>query len=76
MSYNYGQNNLRFDVRNSLNNSMGLETPTRFYAGTLEVTQNVLNADFSKPLDVGPGVSAGAGLRPGMARREVQRITR
>ncbi|HEY9254424.1 MAG TPA: TonB-dependent receptor [Stenotrophomonas sp.] len=53
MSYNYGQNNLRFDVRNSLNNSMGLETPTRFYAGTLEVTQNVLNADFSKPLDVG-----------------------
>ncbi|HVJ37883.1 MAG TPA: TonB-dependent receptor, partial [Stenotrophomonas sp.] len=53
MSYNYGQNNLRFDVRNSLNNSMGLDTPTRFYAGTLEVTQNVLNADFSKPLDVG-----------------------
>ena len=53
MSYNYGQNNLRFDVRNSLNNSMGLDTPTRFYAGTLEVTQNVLNADFSKPLEVG-----------------------
>ena len=53
MSYNYGQNNLRFDVRNSLNNSMGLATPTRFYAGTLEVTQNVLNADFSKSLDVG-----------------------
>jgi len=53
MSYNYGQNNLRFDVRNSLNNSMGLDTPLRFYAGTLEVTQNVLNADFSKSLDVG-----------------------
>jgi len=53
MSYNYGQNNLRFDVRNSLNNSMGLDSPTRFYAGTLEVTQNVLNADFSKALDVG-----------------------
>lgn len=53
MSYNYGQNNLRFEVRNSLNNSMGLDSPTRFYAGTLEVTQNVLNADFSKALDVG-----------------------
>ncbi|MDG2525826.1 TonB-dependent receptor [Stenotrophomonas sp. HITSZ_GD] len=53
MSYNYGQNNLRFDVRNSLNNSLGLDSPTRFYAGTLEVTQNVLNADFSKSLDVG-----------------------
>jgi len=53
LSYNYGQNDLRFDVRNSLNNSMGLDSPTRFYAGALEVTQNVLNADFSKSLEVG-----------------------
>lgn len=53
LSYNYGQNNLRFEVKNSLNNSLGLTSPTEFYAGTLEVTQNVLNADFSKALEVG-----------------------
>jgi iron complex outermembrane recepter protein len=53
ISYNYGQNNLRFEVKNSLNNSLGLDSPTQFYAGTLEVTQNVLNADFSKTLDWG-----------------------
>ncbi|RYZ74044.1 MAG: TonB-dependent receptor [Lysobacteraceae bacterium] len=53
ISYNYGQNNLRFEVLNSLNNSLGLASPTEFYAGTLETTQNVLNADFSKALEVG-----------------------
>lgn len=53
LSYNYGQNNLTFDVRNSLNNSLGVTSPTRFHAGTLEVTQNVLNADFTKTLDWG-----------------------
>jgi Outer membrane receptor for ferrienterochelin and colicins len=53
ISYNYGRNNLSFEVKNSLNNSLGLASPTDFYAGTLEVTQNVLNADFSKSLDVG-----------------------
>ncbi|WP_434030353.1 TonB-dependent receptor plug domain-containing protein [[Pseudomonas] boreopolis] len=53
LSYNYGQNHLTFDVRHSLNNSLGLDSPTEFYAGALEVTQNVLNADFSKSLDWG-----------------------
>ncbi len=53
LSYNYGQNHLTFDVKNSLNNSLGLDSPTEFYAGALEVTQNLLNADFSKTLDWG-----------------------
>ncbi len=53
LSYNYGQNNLTFDVRNSLNNSLGVTSPTDFHAGMLEVTQNVLNADFTKTLDWG-----------------------
>ena len=53
LSANYGQNNLRFEVLNSLNNSLGVTSPTQFYAGTLETTQNVLNADFSKSLEVG-----------------------
>jgi iron complex outermembrane receptor protein len=56
ISYNYGQNQLTFDVQNSLNRSLGTTiTPvqTEFYAGALEVTQNVLNLDFSKQLDWG-----------------------
>ena len=53
LSYNYGQNKLDFEVKHSLNNSLGLDTPTQFYAGALEVTQNVLNLDFNKQLDWG-----------------------
>ena len=56
VSYNYGQNHLTFDVLNSLNRSLGTTvTPlqTDFYAGALEVTQNLLNLDFSKQLEWG-----------------------
>ncbi len=56
ISYNYGQNHLTFDVLNSLNRSLGTTiTPvqTDFYAGALEVTQNVLNLDFNKQLEWG-----------------------
>ena len=56
VSLNHGRNELTFDVRNSLNRSLGTTvTPvqTEFYAGALEVTQNVLNLDFNKQLDWG-----------------------
>ncbi|AXI83323.1 TonB-dependent receptor [Xylella taiwanensis] len=53
LSYNYGNNQLTFDVKHSLNNSLGLTSPTEFYAGALQITQHVLNADFSKSLDWG-----------------------
>ncbi|QDH70910.1 TonB-dependent receptor plug domain-containing protein [Marilutibacter alkalisoli] len=52
-SYAYGHNELSFDVRNSLNRSMGLDSPTDFYAGALELKQHVLNLDFNKLLDWG-----------------------
>jgi iron complex outermembrane recepter protein len=51
-SYNYGYNYLTFKVENSLNRSMGLATPLNFYAGALEVTQNVFNFDISKPFAI------------------------
>ena len=53
LSYNYGQNQLDFDVRHSLNRTLGVASPRSFYIGTLETTQNVLNADFNKAFDVG-----------------------
>ncbi|MEO5626388.1 MAG: TonB-dependent receptor [Dokdonella sp.] len=52
LSYDYGYNQLGFDVENSLNRSLGPTSQTRFHAGALEVTQNVLNLDVSKPFDM------------------------
>ncbi|WP_149195536.1 TonB-dependent receptor plug domain-containing protein [Luteimonas suaedae] len=53
ISFNHGINHLTFDVENSLNRSLGPDTPTDFHSGALEVSQNVLNLDFNKMLDVG-----------------------
>ncbi len=53
LSYNYGYNKLSFDIRNTLNRSLGPTSPRQFYAGSLEVTQNVANLDFSRPIEAG-----------------------
>lgn len=53
LSYNYGYNHLSFEVENSLNRSMGNDSPRDFYAGALSVTQNVLNLDVNRNFDVG-----------------------
>ena len=52
LSYNHGQNELTFDILNTLNRSLGASSPTRFYAGALEVTQNLLNLDLNRAFDV------------------------
>ncbi len=52
-SYTYGSNELTFDVKNSLNRSLGPTSPTQFFAGALEVSQHILNFDFTKSLDWG-----------------------
>ncbi|GAB3508608.1 TonB-dependent receptor plug domain-containing protein [Pseudoxanthomonas daejeonensis] len=52
-SYTYGSNSLDFDIRNTLNRSLGPTSPTQFYAGSLELKQHVLNLDFNKLLDWG-----------------------
>nr|WP_295383259.1 TonB-dependent receptor [Pseudoxanthomonas sp.] len=53
VSYNYGYNKLFFYTRNSINYSLGVNSPHRFYDGALEYTQNLFNADFTKTLDWG-----------------------
>ncbi|KAF1713429.1 TonB-dependent receptor [Pseudoxanthomonas sangjuensis] len=53
VSYDYGYNHLFFHTQNSINYSLGADSPSRFYDGALEYTQNALNADFSKTLDWG-----------------------
>ncbi|MBX9400010.1 TonB-dependent receptor [Lysobacter sp. BMK333-48F3] len=52
-SYNYGHNGLTFNIENTLNRSLGPSSPTEFYAGALEVTQHVLNLDFTRAIELG-----------------------
>src|SRR5690606_17045143 len=53
LSYNYGYNRLDFHTRNTLNASLGEASPTSFYDGALETTQNIVNLDVSRQLDWG-----------------------
>ncbi len=53
MSYNYGSNHIGFHTNNSINYSLGVESPRDFYDGALEYTQHLLNTDFTKVLDWG-----------------------
>ena len=52
-SVNHGRNQFDFNVHNSINRTLGAASPTRFYAGTLEANQTVVNLDFVRPVDVG-----------------------
>ena len=48
-----GRNSFRFDVNNSANVSLGAESPTSFYAGTLVFDQETLNLDVRRAVEVG-----------------------
>ena len=53
LSAGYGRNSFRFDVKNSANVSLGAQSPTEFYAGTLVFGQFTGNLDVSKGFNVG-----------------------
>ncbi|MEO8365485.1 MAG: TonB-dependent receptor plug domain-containing protein, partial [Pseudoxanthomonas sp.] len=53
LSYTYGSNELTFDIKNTLNRSLGPTSPTQFHAGALQIKQHVLNLDFNKLLALG-----------------------
>jgi len=53
VSYNYGYNKIDYFTRNTINYTLGATSPTSFYDGALEYTQNIFNADFTQPLDWG-----------------------
>ncbi|MGY6627716.1 MAG: TonB-dependent receptor plug domain-containing protein [Oceanicaulis sp.] len=65
LSVVHGRNTVDFNIRNTLNRSLGAASPTEFYAGQLQFTQTVVNADFvqsvaldglASPLNVAYGV--------------------
>ena len=53
LGFNHGYNHLEFFTRNTLNASIGPGSPTAFYDGALETTQNIANFDLSRQLDWG-----------------------
>ena len=53
LGYSYGQNDLEFYTRNSINYALGTDSPRRFYDGTLEYTQHVVNLDLTRSLELG-----------------------
>jgi iron complex outermembrane receptor protein len=53
LSAGYGRNSFRFDIKNSANVSLGAQSPTEFYAGTLVFGQFTGNLDVVKGFNVG-----------------------
>ena len=49
----YGSNEIKYDIRNTFNPSLGPATPTDFHPGNLVNEETEFNADFSKGFDVG-----------------------
>lgn len=52
-SLTYGQNELDFELSQSLNASLGPDSPTRFDTGALRNSELTANLDFSQPVDIG-----------------------
>ena len=57
MSYDFtgrvGSNEIKYDIRNTLNPSLGPASPTSFHPGDLVNEETEFNADFSKAFDLG-----------------------
>lgn len=68
ISYDYGNNYLNFRTQNTINYALGVNSPRSFHDGTLEYTQQVINADFTK--DVGIGLEYPAILSLGTEYRK------
>lgn len=52
LSIVHGRNEVEYNIRNTINASLGANSPTEFFAGTLEFQQTVVNFDAVRPVDV------------------------
>ncbi len=76
LSYTYGDNKTEFFIRNTINASLGPDTPTSFKPGAYRQTDNNINLDFSYGLPVG-GLASDLFLSAGLEyRSERFEITR
>ena len=66
LSYRHGRNKTTFAIRNTVNASLGPNTPTEFSPGGYAQTENVINLDLGYEMPVGGGsvyIAAGAEYR-------------
>ncbi len=68
VSYTFGRNEIEFSMRDTVNASLGPNTPTQFELGSYTQSEETANLDFTKSLDVGAlasqlHVAAGAEVR-------------
>ncbi len=61
LSNTLGNNQFKYHVENSANATMGVSSPTDFYAGKLGFTQNTANLDLSRGFDVWAGLNLAFG---------------
>ncbi|MRW92173.1 TonB-dependent receptor [Duganella sp. FT80W] len=52
VSANYGENEFRLNLDNTVNQDLGASSPTHFYAGRLKSSQSLLNVDIAKDFPV------------------------
>ncbi len=61
LSNTLGNNQFEYTIKNTANATLGKNSPTSFYAGTLGFTQNTTNLDFTKEYDVMQGLNLAFG---------------
>ena len=61
LSNTFGTNFFEYNIENTANVTMGVNSPTSFYAGKLKFQQNTTNLDFVKKLDVLGGLNVAFG---------------
>ncbi|MRX10937.1 TonB-dependent receptor [Pseudoduganella sp. FT25W] len=61
ISARHGSNIFHYDVNNSLNASLGAQSPTSFHLATFDYRQDALNADVTRELDFGVPVNLAVG---------------
>lgn len=61
LSTNLGTNSFNYDVNNTINATLGTNSPTSFDAGKVSFLQSTTNLDFSKKLDVLSGLNIAFG---------------
>jgi iron complex outermembrane receptor protein len=61
LSNTFGVNSFKYDIENTANVTMGMNSPNSFYAGKLKFQQNTTNLDFQRNFDVLDGLSLAFG---------------
>ncbi|QSW90827.1 MULTISPECIES: TonB-dependent receptor [Flavobacterium] len=61
LSTNLGTNSFQYDVNNTINATLGVNSPTSFDAGKVSFLQSTTNLDFSKKVDVLSGLNIAFG---------------